>query len=72
MKLQIETVAVSSGLSIGFGIGVPVNDSTKRVLFAGDWRAMTGLGEAMAASDEPIEVEVPDFAIIAIAELPDL
>lgn len=71
MKLQIETVVVREGSTIGYGIGIPTNDPTKRVIFAGDWRAMVGLGEAMVASDDVIELEVPEHAILEIRELPD-
>jgi hypothetical protein len=70
VKVQVTTVAIPMGSSIGYGAGFPEGDETKQVYFAGDWRPMAGLGEAIATADDPIVIDVPDWAILEIRELP--
>lgn len=71
MRLLIEAVAVPMGSTIGYGRGIPENDPTKRVTFAGDARIMEALGEAMLASEAQLVADVPDWAILEIEELPE-
>lgn len=75
MLIEVERVAIPVGSTIGFGLGHPVGDPTKVVLFAGDARFMFELGQAVEAVNEsgaalPL-AEVPDWAIRAILELPE-
>jgi hypothetical protein len=53
-------------IAIGFGT---TDDGTVEVAFAGDWRPMMELGEAVAASAEPIETEIEDWQVLAIREI---
>lgn len=67
MKVQVEQVAIPDGSTIGFGMGT-TDGGTVEVLFGGDHRAMQELGEAIAESPEPIEVDIPDWAVLAFRE----
>lgn len=71
MKLLIETVAIPAGSTIGYGVGRPIDDWTKEVLFAGDSRMMGNLGQAITDSIDPIVVDVPEWAVLDIRELPE-
>lgn len=68
----MEVVAIPPGPStIAYGIGRPIDDGTKQVIFAGDRRMMEGLGELLESALIPVVAEVPDYAIIEIRELPE-
>lgn len=64
MEVLVERVAIPAGSTIGYGMG-QTRDGLQ-VVFAGDWRPMRDLGEALARSTEPIPVEVPDESIVAM------
>lgn len=70
MKVQVTDIAIPVGSSIGYGRGFPEGDTTKQVIFAGDWRPMAGLGLMLEATDVEIVIDVPDWAILEILELP--
>lgn len=73
MRIQVTGVMVPMGSTIGFGRGFPEGDETKLVHFVGDARPMMELAIAGAladAMDESIVVDVPDWAILDIEELP--
>lgn len=67
-KLIIDQIIVPIGSTIGFGRG-RTDDGTVAVVFAGDHRAMAALGDAIVESDEPIIVDVPEWAILNRQEL---
>lgn len=70
MKIQVMEIAIPAGSTIGYGRGIPEGDPTKRVTFAGDWRPMAGLGVMLEAADAEIVIDVPDWAILEIEQLP--
>jgi hypothetical protein len=69
MEIRITQVTIGVGETTGIVIGVPTNDETKIVFAGADWRAAFALGEAITQGMEPV-VEVPDWAILRILELP--
>lgn len=68
MQITVDSIFIPVGSTIGYGIGT-VDDGTVAVLFAGDHRAMAALGEAIAASEEPIIADVPEWAVLDRREL---
>jgi hypothetical protein len=73
MKIRVTAIFVPAGSTIGLGRGVPEGDDTKVVEFAGDWRSMAELAlMASAAEDdgEQLVVEIPDWSVLAVRELP--
>lgn len=73
MKLRLTAVFVPAGSTIGLGRGIPEGDDTKVVEFAGDWREMAQMALAAAAAEadgEQLVVDIPDWAVIAVSELP--
>lgn len=64
MLVHVEDVSLESGSSIAIGYGT-LDDGTA-VRFAGDWRPMRDIKEALAAAPEddlPV-AEVEDWAIL--------
>lgn len=73
MRIQVTGVMVEGSSTIGIGHGIPEGDETKLVVFAGDARPMIGLALACAQAEldgETIVVDVPDWAVLEIRELP--
>lgn len=73
MRVQVTGVMVESGSTIGIGHGIPEGDETKLVVFGGDRRQMAALAVAAAMAEidgESIVVDVPDWAVLEIRELP--
>lgn len=73
MRIQVTAVYIPAGSTIGIGRGFPEGDETKLVVFGGDWRPMAGLAMmAMAAEaeGEPLVVDIPDWTVLEIRELP--
>lgn len=73
MKVRVIDVLIPDGSTIGFGRGYPEGDETKLVYFAGDHRMLAAIGDAVAASEDAgfdVMVEVPDWAVLTIQELP--
>ena len=68
MQIQVDRIVVPVGSTVGYGMG-RTDDGTVAVLFAGDHRAMAAIGEAISESDEPIVVDVPEWAILDRQEL---
>ena len=66
MTITLERIAVPADSTIGYGLGV--DEDGRRVRFAGDWRPLRDLGEALADADEPILVEVEPWQVLAIEE----
>ena len=66
MTGALERVTVPAWSTIGFGAGL--DEDGRRVRFAGDWRPLRDLGEALAGADEPVEVEVGDWQVPSIEE----
>lgn len=64
MRLQVETVIVREGETVGWGFGTTETDPGIVFVFGGDVRMMVDLGDAMVTAGEAIEVEVPDWAIV--------
>lgn len=67
MRVSVEQVVIPEGETIGFGFGT-TDDGTVEVIFAGDHGAMRTLGEAIAESPEPIPVDIPEWAVLALRE----
>lgn len=67
-KVTVDRIIIPVGSTIGYGFG-RTDDGTVAVWFAGDYRPMAALGDAIAESDEPIEVDVPEWAILRRQEL---
>lgn len=73
MKVLVTDILVPAGSTIGFGRGFPEGDATKVVYFAGDHRLLANIGDAMLAAEDAevgLVVEVPDWAVLEIRELP--
>lgn len=70
MEVRVEQVAIPAGSTIGFVSGRLVNDPTKVVIAAAEGRSAAALGEALEALDEAIIVDIPDWAVLEILELP--
>ena len=73
MKLQLVGIMVSTDRPTGFGLGTPVGDATKEVLFVGDVSVMTDyalMGAIAEMFGERIVVDIPDAQIVDIHELP--
>ena len=66
MKVQVTRINIPPMSTMGFGWGT--NEEGKKVKFAGDWRPMRDLGEAMqqTTSIDPIEVEVESWQILRV------
>ena len=71
MRLLVDTVLVREGESVGWGFGRTETDPGIVFVFGGDVRVMVGLGEAMASAGEPLDVDVPEWAIVDRWELPE-
>lgn len=67
-NIIVDQIIVPVGSTIGFGRG-RTDDGTVEVVFAGDHRSMAALGDAIVESDEPIVVDVPEWAILNRREL---
>lgn len=68
MKIRIEQIAILPGTAVV--TGRPVNDGTKVVAAEADVAGAMLMAIAMQESDEPMVVDVPDWAIRTILELP--
>jgi hypothetical protein len=74
VKVMVDRVLIGGTTAdpyptIGIGFGT-TDDGTVQVAFAGDVRLMVALGDAVAASAEPIEVEVEDWQVLGVREIP--
>lgn len=69
VKVMVEEVAIAAHSTIGIARG-KADDGTVVVTFAGPWQAMESLGWAMVAAGEPIAVEVEDWQVLDVAEVP--
>jgi len=63
---MLERVTIPASSTIGYGLGV--DQHGRGVHFAGDHRPLRQLGEALAATDEPIVVEVEPWQVLAIED----
>ena len=45
-------------------LGVGTDDDGRKVIFAGDWRPMQHIYEAIARGDDWVEVDVPPWAVL--------
>jgi hypothetical protein len=70
MRIKVQQVIVPADSTVGYVIGVPVDDGTKLVVAGADRRGAIELGESFASADEQPEVDVPDWAVITVLELP--
>ena len=66
MTIMLERVTIPASSTIGHGLAV--DQHGRRVHFAGDHRPLRQLGEALAAADEPILVEVEPWQVLAIED----
>lgn len=66
--IKVERVAIPPMSTVGLGFGT-TDDGTVAVIFAGDHRLMREIGEAIAAGEEPIVADVPEWAILGRTEL---
>ena len=66
LTISVERVTIPPWSTIGFGLGV--DEESRRVRFASDWRPLRDLGEALVDTGEPIEVEVADWQVLSIEE----
>jgi hypothetical protein len=71
VKVQVERVLIPAGSTVGIVFGRPVNDFTKVIAGGADYREAAALGELISQSDEPVVVEMPDWAVLGILELPE-
>ena len=62
MKIVVGRVVIPPGSTIGYGIGT-VEDTSDIAIFAGDWRPMQEMGEALEAG-VVVVAEVPDDMIV--------
>lgn len=61
----VEVIAIRyQGGTVAEGFGTDM-DTGRPVRFAGDWRPMVAIAEAVQAGDEPVLADVPDWAILA-------
>jgi hypothetical protein len=63
MLVFAESVHLN-GSSVGFGRGV--DEEGNEVFFAGGWRAMYALGEAIEEAGEPLEVHLEEWQVLSI------
>ena len=66
MTITLERITIPAGSTIGYGQGI--DHEGRCIRFAGDWRPLRDLGEALAGADEPIEVEVANWQVLSIEE----
>ena len=66
LTITLERITVPAGSTIRYGLGV--DQEGGRVRFAGDWRPLRDLGEALTVATEPIDVEVADWQVLSIEE----
>jgi hypothetical protein len=69
VKVMVEEVAIAAGSTIGIARG-KADDGTVEVTFAGPWREMESLGWAMVAHGEPLPVDVEDWQVLDVREMP--
>ena len=73
MRIQVMEIVVPGGSTIGIGRGFPEGDKTKVVTFGGDWRQMVDVAMLAAGAEavgEELVIEIPDWAVLDIRELP--
>lgn len=61
MKVQVTDVTYEAGSTIAIGYGT--DEDGKQVRFAGDWRPMRDIAQALNIG-EYVEVEVADWQLI--------
>ena len=62
MRVEVTAVDYSSG---GIAVGHGLNDQLETVIFAGDWRPMLQIAEALD-DGEIVEVELEDWQILSV------
>ena len=60
MTLTLTHVCIPARSTIGYAYGLDGED--RLVCFAGDHRPLRQLGEALAGANEPMQVEIEDWA----------
>jgi hypothetical protein len=71
MKVIVTSVEDYWGSTITHGAGIHVTDDGVEVVhFAGDWRPMRNIAEALHAGDQ-VEVELEDWQITGIRGVTD-
>jgi hypothetical protein len=59
---RVESPFLHGTISVGYG----VNEEGEDVRFAGDWRPMSDIAEAVEAGERPM-AEVPSWAILSVS-----
>ena len=63
MRVYVENLKLLSGSSVAVGIGRDANGVP--LSFGGDHRAMRDIGEALAATGQPVAAEVDDWQLLS-------
>jgi len=63
MRVLVTQVSIPAMSTVGIGRGTDPDGN--EVAFGGDHRPMRAIGEALAESDEPIEVWVDDWQLVS-------
>jgi hypothetical protein len=61
MRLIVQRIHHNPGETITIGVGT--DDEGHEVRFAGDWRPMREIADAIERGEEP-EAEIPDWAVL--------
>jgi hypothetical protein len=70
VEVQVKRVVVAEGSTVALLFGQPTDDSTKVIVAALDRRQAFDLAEFASQVDGPVVVDVPDWAVLAVLELP--
>lgn len=68
MLLQVDSAAGATGTTVGLLSGLTDNGTVRVTAFA-PIRVVEAIAEAMLASGEPVEVDVPDWAVLEVIEV---
>ncbi len=64
MRIDVYHVSYTSGDTVAVGRGT--EEDGREITFAGDWRPMLGIAEAISAEEAPVSVEIEDYQVLHI------